>query len=149
MVVAGFASKNLEAKPDARGGHNRIEYHIILDMAKELSMVERNAQGKAARRYFIECEKRLRNKALESGRAFLEQSDSSLLVLHKDGEITYEYLQYLHEEQVKLVAGALETLREPLLQLNAPAGEKIHAYMPVGNEIIRMMKLLLSACRRD
>ena len=33
------------------------EYFISLDMAKELSMVENNDQGKAARRYFIECEK--------------------------------------------------------------------------------------------
>ena len=33
------------------------EYFISLDMAKELSMVENNTQGKQARRYFIECEK--------------------------------------------------------------------------------------------
>ena len=36
-----------------------IEYHITLDMAKELSMVERNEKGKQARKYFIECEKKL------------------------------------------------------------------------------------------
>lgn len=34
-----------------------IEYFLSLDMAKELSMVERNAQGKKARQYFIECER--------------------------------------------------------------------------------------------
>ena len=35
------------------------EYYITLDMAKELSMVERNDKGKQARKYFIECEKKL------------------------------------------------------------------------------------------
>ncbi len=41
-------------------GANRKEYHLTLDMAKELSMVERNARGKQARQYFIECERRLK-----------------------------------------------------------------------------------------
>lgn len=35
------------------------EYHLALDMAKELAMVERNDRGKQARQYFIECERRL------------------------------------------------------------------------------------------
>lgn len=51
-----IASGNSEA---IRGGHNRLDYFLSLDMAKELSMVERNAQGKQARQYFIDCEKRL------------------------------------------------------------------------------------------
>lgn len=37
----------------------KTDYHLTLDMAKELSMVERNEKGKEARRYFIDCEKRL------------------------------------------------------------------------------------------
>lgn len=49
---------------EGRGGQNRIEYHISLDMAKEISMVERNEKGKEARQYFIQCEKQLRGQAL-------------------------------------------------------------------------------------
>ena len=45
-----------------QGGRPSIGYFISLDMAKELSMVERNEQGKQARRYFIECEKRLKEQ---------------------------------------------------------------------------------------
>ena len=45
-------------------GRPRLEYALTLDMAKELSMVERNEQGKQARRYFIECEKRLKGQTV-------------------------------------------------------------------------------------
>jgi len=44
-----------------KGGRPSIEYHLTIDMAKELSMVERNEKGKQARQYFIECERRAKD----------------------------------------------------------------------------------------
>lgn len=41
-------------------GGRETDYIITIDMAKELSMVENNDKGKQARRYFIECEKQLK-----------------------------------------------------------------------------------------
>ena len=58
-----LVSPNSEIKKVGRGGDRRsTDYHLSLNMAKELSMVENNEQGRAARRYFIECER----KALEA-----------------------------------------------------------------------------------
>jgi phage anti-repressor protein len=48
--------------PRGRGRPGK-EYHVSIDMAKELAMVERNDQGRQARQYFIECEKKLKTVA--------------------------------------------------------------------------------------
>lgn len=57
-----FISYLVNAKKP-QGGRSSREYILTLDMAKELSMVENNEQGRTARRYFINCEKALRQAA--------------------------------------------------------------------------------------
>ena len=42
------------------GGRPATEYHLTLDMAKELAMVENNDQGRQVRRYFIAMERQAR-----------------------------------------------------------------------------------------
>ncbi len=73
-----FAEKS--AKP--KGGRPSIEYHVSLDMAKELSMVERNEKGKQARRYFIDCERRL----LQAKPQTIENIRTRLLISIENGE---------------------------------------------------------------
>jgi phage anti-repressor protein len=43
------------------GGRPSIEYFLSIDMAKQLTMVEDNKQGKEARRYFIAMEKKAKS----------------------------------------------------------------------------------------
>ncbi|QEO57601.1 antA/AntB antirepressor family protein [Francisella marina] len=43
----------------------QIDYIITIDMAKEISMLQRSEKGKQARKYFIECEKQLLSNSLQ------------------------------------------------------------------------------------
>ena len=46
--------------PTLGGIQTVADYAITIDMAKELSMIQRTEKGKQARLYFIECEKKLK-----------------------------------------------------------------------------------------
>ena len=41
-----------------------IDYEITIDMAKEISMIQRTEKGKQARQYFIQCEKFIQDSKL-------------------------------------------------------------------------------------
>lgn len=71
-------SPNPASKTERRGGHNRTDYHLTLDMAKELAMVENNDQGRQVRRYFIAMERQARESR---GASYL--SVSQQLAIHR------------------------------------------------------------------
>ncbi len=48
---------------ESSGGRPSKDYHLTLDMAKHLSMIERKDKGHEAREYFIKCEKRFKQVA--------------------------------------------------------------------------------------
>ncbi|MFS1539548.1 MAG: antA/AntB antirepressor family protein [Candidatus Phlomobacter fragariae] len=66
------------------GGRPAKDYHISLDMAKELSMVERNEKGKQARQYFIECEKRVLQPQPQT--SLPTTKELALMVVHAEEE---------------------------------------------------------------
>lgn len=57
-------TKNLvtQTQEGKKGIAKETDYAMTIDMAKELSMVENNDKGSQARKYFIECEKKLKEK---------------------------------------------------------------------------------------
>ena len=48
--------------PTLGGTQNVVDYAITIDMAKEISMIQRTDKGKQARQYFIKCEEKLREE---------------------------------------------------------------------------------------
>jgi len=76
-----------------------IDYHISIDMAKEISMVERNDKGKEARRYFIACEKKLNDISSLSPAELLVRQAQMLLTVEKEQKRQAEELKLLNERQ--------------------------------------------------
>lgn len=54
-----------------RGGHNKVDHIIKLDMAKEIAMIQRTDKGKEVRKYFIQVEKDFNSPEKIMARALL------------------------------------------------------------------------------
>ncbi|HFT1875996.1 TPA: antA/AntB antirepressor family protein, partial [Pasteurella multocida] len=123
-------------------GRPRKEYHITLDMGKELGMVERNEKGRQIRKHFIEIEKR----AKQPQQLTLPEPDLNLTAIQNSEETLaliiqlYSYCFQAHEMQEKLQNTSIAKLMEnqiggqylynfkhPLEQVMAKAKKYVHA----------------------
>ena len=75
------------------------DYAISIDMAKELSMIQRTEKGKQARLYFIECEKKL--KAIDN-------KAQLLLDIYNGGEKAIAASKKLHEIEAAPIKAELK-----------------------------------------
>ncbi len=84
-----------ENKPQSKS--NPIDYGLTLDMAKEISMIQRNEKGKQARQYFISCEKALLKilpsyqieNPIERANAWILEQEQKLLLLEENKRLQF------------------------------------------------------------
>ncbi|ORF03850.1 hypothetical protein BGI05_04695 [Snodgrassella alvi] len=92
-------SQNREIKTGRGGDRRSKEYHLTLDMAKELAMVEKTEVGRQVRKYFIQCERErfigIQHKAL-SHLISKEQADTIQRAVEERSQRTGEPYQKIY-----------------------------------------------------
>lgn len=90
--------------PTLGGIQTVADYAISIDMAKELSMIQRTEKGKQARLYFIECEKKLKAQIPQ-----LTEEQKLALLVFEGGFSAVEASKKMVELQTKPLLETIET----------------------------------------
>lgn len=93
-----FFPKMEETSPN--GGRPSINHDMTIEMAKEISMIQRNERGKQARLYFIECEKRLKQASKSMNQ--LEIMAESIRILQEQDKRMAQIEQEQAEQKQEL-----------------------------------------------
>lgn len=122
FTIISIAPRNGGTK---KGGQNKVDYIIKLDMAKELSMIENNDRGREARKYFIECE----NKLFDIPKQ-LKQSCSNLKKIEVDEKFDWAIKRMRDradrsEHIENLIAYLFELLKKEYTTMNKEIERKI------------------------
>ena len=83
-----FLHDKMDGQKETRGGHNRSDYIVSLDMAKHLCLMEKNEIGRAIRQHFIEAEKQLRTSSPAIYKNTLSKTIERLESIDRNKEMT-------------------------------------------------------------
>lgn len=113
-----YTPKNRRVQ-DSLGREREATDHIItLDMAKEISMIQRTEKGKQARQYFIECERRL--KQVQPELNSFPWSKPDLNIRLKPIIVVVSFYKDLN--QARVIRGKLGQCIEPRSRSRRPRG---------------------------
>ena len=117
------------------GGRPGMEYHLTLDTAKELAMVENNDQGRQVRRYFIAMEREARESR---GASYL--SVSQQLAIHRQVPKLLSQLKAETAPAIRATLHAQLAQHCHLLALPVPALESVGRAKPENGELFPVTK---------
>ncbi|BCR26646.1 antA/AntB antirepressor family protein [Aquipseudomonas alcaligenes] len=117
------------------GGRPGMEYHLTLDTAKELAMVENNDQGRQVRRYFIAMERQARESR---GASYL--SVSQQLAIHRQVPKLLAQLKAETAPAIRATLHAQLAQHCHLLALPVPALESVGRAKPENGELFPVTK---------
>ena len=83
-----FLRNKMGEQKETRGGHNRVDYIVTLDMAKHLCLMEKNESGRAVRQHFIDAETQLKQVAPTVYKNTLAKTQARLAAIDHNREMT-------------------------------------------------------------
>lgn len=114
---------------NSQGGRPSIEYALSMNAAKEISMMSQSKKGKEARRYFIDCERKLKNITMtalpdftnpaEAARAWAVEYEQKMLATKRAEEA---------EQRVETLNVEVEK-REAVIKEQMPKVEQYDMFM--------------------
>lgn len=108
--------------PTPGGIQEVVDHHIKLDMAKEISMLQRNKRGKEARQYFLKLEKMWNSPEMVMKRA-LQYADKKVSELQEKIEQDKHKVFFAEAVQVSETAVLVKDLATILKQNGVPIGQ--------------------------
>jgi phage anti-repressor protein len=118
------------------------DFYVSIDMAKEISMIQRSDKGRQARQYFIECERQLLEANANSPVIPQSFADALQLAANQARQLELAKPKVLHYDNVVERAGLLNATQvAQKIRLSAVAMNKVLDELGVYNKAVKRSRV--------